>query len=83
LTGERSLELTVRDQARGSEPSVQTDIGSGGIGLTNIERRLELAYGDRASVSLEPLPDGAIASVRLPLELPTLEAAHAAAGDTD
>ena len=80
---EMSLELTVRDQARGSERSVETDIGSGGIGLTNIERRLALAYGERASVSLEALPDGAIASVRLPLELPALEAAHAAAGGTD
>ncbi len=80
LNGEASLELTVRDQARGSEPSIEADIGSGGIGLTNIERRLALAYGERASVSLEALPDGAIARVRLPLELPAVEAAHLAAG---
>ena len=82
LDGVTSLELTVRDQARGAEPSVETDIGSGGIGLTNIERRLALAYGERASVSLEALPDGAIARVRLPLELPAVEAAHLAAGGT-
>ena len=78
--GEASLELTVRNQARGSEPSVEADIGSGGIGLTNIERRLALAYGERASVSLEALSDGAMASVRLPLELPALEVAHAHPG---
>ena len=80
LNGQASLELTVRDQGRGSELSVETDIGSGGIGLTNIERRLALAYGDRASVSLQALPDGAIARVRLPLEVPALEVAHATPG---
>ncbi len=40
-----------------------------GIALANIERRLALAYGGRASIALRSGADGALARVVLPLEL--------------
>ena len=66
--GRPALELTVEDSAHGHERAAQT-IESGGIGLANIERRLALAYGPRASVTLETGLRGAVAQVRLPLEI--------------
>lgn len=64
-----SLELSVRNESGGVADPAAGDIESSGVGLANLERRLALAYGARASVRLERLTHGAIATIHLPLEL--------------
>jgi LytS/YehU family sensor histidine kinase len=38
-----------------------------GAGLDNVRRRLQLAYGDQASLALRELEPGLVAELRLPL----------------
>ncbi len=65
-----SLELSVRNDADGHADPAAPDVESSGVGLANLERRLALAYGAHASFHLERLAHGAIARIRLPLEIP-------------
>jgi signal transduction histidine kinase len=39
-----------------------------GTGLGNLRARLATLYGDRASLEIEPLPRGTLATVELPVE---------------
>ena len=61
---EGGLELLVSDTGRG------LDAGPGkpgtGLGLANIRERLRGMYGERASLSLEAAPQGAVARIILP-----------------
>lgn len=58
------VELLVSDTGRG------LDAGPGkpgtGLGLSNVRERLHALYGERASLSLEAAPQGAIARILLP-----------------
>ena len=56
-----SLLVTVRDSGPGFSNS-----GRGGIGLENVERRLELCYGGEARLSIESGASGTQVSVRIP-----------------
>jgi two-component sensor histidine kinase len=66
--GRLALALEVQDEATGTE-RMATSIESSGIGLSNIERRLALAYGDDASLMIEPSEHGTTARITLPLEI--------------
>ena len=51
---------TVRELTRGRRH---------GVGLKNIERRLEMQYGDRAALTIESAPGvGTTVKVRLPVD---------------
>jgi LytS/YehU family sensor histidine kinase len=57
--------------------TVRNDLAAGvpanaglGIGLANIRDRLAAAFGDRASLAAERLPDAFVATIRLPVEWP-------------
>jgi hypothetical protein len=60
------LVLEVADDGRGlSQPSPRTD---GGFGTQQVRERLAVAYGPRASLSLQPRPQGGtLARIQLPL----------------
>jgi hypothetical protein len=75
--GRAALALDVEDAAHGSE-RMAVSIESGGIGLANIERRLALAYGADASLTLDSSPQGTVARIVLPLELAESREAHVA-----
>jgi LytS/YehU family sensor histidine kinase len=66
--GEPALQLDVEDTPRSAERMPVSEEGSG-IALANIERRLALAYGGRASIALRSGAEGTLARVVLPLEL--------------
>jgi hypothetical protein len=66
--GEPALQLDVEDTPRSAERMPVSEEGSG-IALANIERRLALAYGGRASIALRSGAKGALARVVLPLEV--------------
>lgn len=64
------LVVTVTDDGVGLE-NPRPRRSEGGYGIGNIQRRLQLRYGDRASLTYEPNPSGgAIARVLVPLEEP-------------
>jgi two-component system LytT family sensor kinase len=77
--GEPTLQLDVEDAPHTAERMPISDQGSG-IALSNIERRLELAYGSRAAVTLQSGPSGALARVVLPLELASPAVPYSAKG---
>jgi two-component system, LytTR family, sensor kinase len=57
----RCLVLTVADTGSGGRLALDAD--GAGIGLGNVRRRLELAYGPEAEVILEQLPEGGTRAV--------------------
>lgn len=64
-----SLVVTVTNSGSWVEPGTHP---STGIGLANLRRRLQLLYGDRASVALEPAEASVTARIRLPIAPPPL-----------
>jgi LytS/YehU family sensor histidine kinase len=75
------LVLSVRDTGAGSTDDALTRGRDAGVGLRNIERRLEFQYGPAASFSISSTPDvGTIVEVRVPVE--THEPAQVAARQT-
>jgi hypothetical protein len=65
---ESRLHIDVRDS--GADSAALAPIGAPGVGLRNIQRRLEASYGDDQQIQLQRLDDGGVvASVRLPLQL--------------
>jgi two-component system, LytTR family, sensor kinase len=56
-----SLVISVRDSGPGFSKSNRT-----GVGLENVERRLELCYGGDARLNIESSPSGTEVSVRIP-----------------
>jgi LytS/YehU family sensor histidine kinase len=62
------LQVTVQDTGAGAAGSDRRTAGEG-IGLSNVERRLALAYGDRASLRFAcPAGRGARVDVRIPFD---------------
>jgi LytS/YehU family sensor histidine kinase len=49
-----------------AEASAEAQPRRKGIGLTNIRQRLAMNYGHKASLETTPLPDGYVATIRLP-----------------
>lgn len=66
ITGDR-LHLTVENTGSWVEPSASSGMG---IGISNLRRRLQLLYGDRASLTLEHSPQRVRAMVTLPIRKP-------------
>jgi LytS/YehU family sensor histidine kinase len=61
LDSNGSLVISVRDSGPGFSKSDRT-----GVGLENVERRLELCYGGDARLSIESSASGTEVSVRIP-----------------
>jgi two-component system, LytTR family, sensor kinase len=61
IGAECELIISVRDSGPGFSESNRT-----GVGLENVERRLELCYGGGARLSIESSPAGSEVSVRIP-----------------
>lgn len=66
LTGDR-LRLTVENTGSWVEPSASSGMG---IGMSNLRRRLQLLYGDRASLTHEHSPQRVQSMVTLPITKP-------------
>ena len=66
LTGDR-LHLTVENTGSWVEPSASSGMG---IGISNLRRRLQLLYGDRASLTHEHSPQRVQSMVTLPITKP-------------
>ena len=66
LTGDR-LHLTVENTGSWVEPSASSGMG---IGISNLRRRLQLLYGDRASLTHEHSPQRVRSMVTLPITKP-------------
>ena len=65
----RGAELVISVRNTGARRHARRQAGRRGLGLANVERRLELHYGDAASVSLMHGPDGtSTAMLRLPAQ---------------
>lgn len=72
------VEIIIRDTGRGFSEAVLEEIRSGNrivdeegehIGIWNVRRRLQLLYGDRASIQCHNgFPRGAVVEIRLPYE---------------
>jgi two-component system, LytTR family, sensor kinase len=62
IGAECELVISVRDSGPGFSESNRT-----GVGLENVERRLELCYGGGARLSIESSPAGSEVSVRIPV----------------
>ncbi len=77
------LMVTVADDGAG----IGTSTGGTGIGLANTRERLQLLYGERAALSLEPnFPAGVAATLAVPVTLaewPKVEASKAVAARPD
>jgi hypothetical protein len=70
--GSPALRLTVRDTGVGASEVALLHGRKRGVGLANVERRLECHYGTKASLSMESVPGmGTTVIVRLPA--PTAE----------
>jgi two-component system, LytTR family, sensor kinase len=65
----RELVMTVEDTGAGTTTEALQRGRSVGVGLRNVERRLECQYGTAASLSVHTAPDeGTIVEIRLPLQ---------------
>lgn len=66
--GQRHLVMTIEDTGAGSTPEALRRGRTVGVGLRNVERRLECQYGPAASFSLRTAPDeGTLVEIRLPV----------------
>jgi LytS/YehU family sensor histidine kinase len=70
---EEILILTVVDTGAGAAEADFLAPGKRGVGLENVERRIQLHGGDSAALSIQSLPgQGTVAEIRLPLEADAL-----------
>ena len=68
--GDRQLLLTVEDTGAGTTPEALERGRDAGVGLRNIERRLECQYGTAASLSIRTTPgEGTCVEIRIPVTL--------------
>ena len=66
-TSQRQLAITVEDTGAGATSQSLQRGRSTGLGLRNVERRLECQYGTSASLSIRTAPgEGTIVEIRLP-----------------
>ena len=66
----RQLRITVRDTGAGTTPEALRRGRDAGVGLRNLERRLECQYGPAASLSIRTSPDeGTLVEIRLPVSV--------------
>jgi hypothetical protein len=66
----RQLLLVVQDTGAGTTPAMLQRGRIEGVGLRNVERRLECQYGDAASLSVRTTPSkGTVVEVRMPVDL--------------
>jgi two-component system LytT family sensor kinase len=64
------LWLTVEDTGAGTTTAALQRGRRSGVGLQNIERRLECQYGPAASLSIRTAPDeGTVVEIRMPIEM--------------
>ena len=64
----RRLLITIEDTGAGATPQALQRGRSAGVGLRNLERRLECQYGTAASVSIRTTPgEGTVVDIRLPV----------------
>ena len=69
---EETLILTVADTGAGAAEEDFVAPGKRGVGLENVERRIQLHGGESAALSIHSVPgQGTIAEIRLPLEADT------------
>jgi len=72
----RQLSLTVQDTGAGTTPLALERGRTAGVGLRNVERRLECQYGASASLSIRTVSgEGTVVEIRLPLCAKTADAA--------
>ena len=65
---QRQLLITIQDTGVGATPQALQRGRSAGVGLRNVERRLECQYGTAASVSIRTIPgEGTVVEIRLPV----------------
>lgn len=74
----RRLSLIVEDTGAGTTADA-LDRGRGaGVGLRNVERRLQAHYGNAASLSIRTVPgEGTVVEIRMPVELKVSEESDA------
>ncbi len=66
--GGRRLALTIQDSGAGTTPQALERGRASGVGLRNVERRLECQYGAAGSLSIRTAPDrGTVVEIRIPL----------------
>jgi two-component system LytT family sensor kinase len=66
--GQRRLALTIQDSGAGTTPHALERGRASGVGLRNVERRLECQYGAAGSLSIRTAPDrGTVVEIRIPL----------------
>jgi two-component system LytT family sensor kinase len=71
----RQLVLTVRDTGAGKTAQALERGRASGVGLRNVERRLECQYGKAGSLSIQTAVDeGTVVEIRLPLTVSTPDA---------
>jgi two-component system, LytTR family, sensor kinase len=71
---QRQLALTVQDTGAGATRQALERGRASGVGLRNVERRLECQYGTAGSLSIQPAPDeGTVVEIRLPLAIKTAD----------
>src|SRR3989442_6740655 len=70
----RQLLITIEDTGAGATPQALQRGRSAGVGLRNVERRLECQYGTAGSLLIHTAPDeGTVAEIRLPLSIKTAD----------
>jgi two-component system LytT family sensor kinase len=68
--GRRTLVVVVRDTGAGISPAALEQGRERGVGLRNIERRLQVQYGAAASLSIQSMPDqGTTVELRIPVSM--------------
>jgi two-component system LytT family sensor kinase len=66
----RQLSLIVEDTGAGTTAEALQQGRSKGVGLRNVQRRLECHYGDAASLSIRTIPgEGTLVEIRMPVDL--------------